>query len=299
MNVNRRQFFTAAGMAGAVAALPRTAEAVALTEWTPTARLRLSCQEGVAPGQTLAEKLDFLEGLGFEGFEPGGGGLAGRVEEFQKALQGRKIKISAISAGFQGCPISEKEEERAKAIQTSKDILTAAGALGSTGMILVPAFNDQTKLGHKESRELLVKQVLPDLGEHAAKAGTRLILEPLNRRECYFLRQLADAAAICRDVNSPGVALMGDFWHMTWEETSDMGAFISAGKYLHHVHMASRKTRNMPGEDSGDNYTVGFRGLKVIGFRDFVSFECGCQGKDRKQAITDAVKLIQANWAAA
>ena len=21
---------------------------------------------------------------------------------------------------------------------------------------------------------------------------------------------------------------MGDFWHMTWEETSDMGAFISA-----------------------------------------------------------------------
>jgi hypothetical protein len=156
MKVNRRQFFTAAGVAGAVAALPRTAEAVSLIEWTPTARLRLSCQEGVAPGSTLAEKLDFLEGLGFEGFEPGGGGLAGRVEELQKALQGRKIKISAICAGFQGCPISEKEEERTKAIQTSKEILTAAGALGSTGMILVPAFNGQTKLEHKESRELLV-----------------------------------------------------------------------------------------------------------------------------------------------
>jgi sugar phosphate isomerase/epimerase len=299
MKVNRRTFFTLAGMAGAVAALPHSAEAISLPDPAAPAKLRLSCQEGVAPGKTVAEKLDFLEGLGFEGFEPGGGGLAGRVEELQKALQGRKIKISAICAGFQGVPISEKEAERKKAIDTSKEILTAAGALGSTGMILVPAFNGQTTLGNKEARELLVTKILPELGDHAAQAGTRLLLEPLNRGECFFLRQLADAASICRDVNNPGIAQMGDFWHMTIEETNDMGAFISAGKYLHHVHIASRKTRNMPGEDEGDNYTVGFRGLKAIGYQDFVSFECGCKGKDRKQILTDAVKLIKENWAAA
>ncbi|HCM22338.1 MAG TPA: sugar phosphate isomerase, partial [Porphyromonadaceae bacterium] len=40
-----------------------------------------------------------------------------------------------------------------------------------------------------------------------------------------------------------------DFWHMTWEETSDAGAFLSAGRYLEHVHIASRKRRSMPGED--------------------------------------------------
>jgi sugar phosphate isomerase/epimerase len=88
---------------------------------------------------------------------------------------------------------------------------------------------------------------------------------------------------------------MGDFWHMTWEETSDMAAFIAAGKYLHHVHMASRKERKTPGEDEGDNYVEGFRGLKVIGYQDFVSFECGCKG-DRAKAIPAAAKLLRDQW---
>ena len=125
-----------------------------------------------------------------------------------------------------------------------------------------------------------------------------MLLEPLNRRECHFLRQVADGAAICRDVNNPGVALMGDFWHMTWEETSDMGAFIAAGKYLHHVHIASRKARKTPGEDAGDNYVDGFKGLKIIGYQDFVSFECGCKG-DPKKAIPAAVTLLRGQWAEA
>ena len=52
-----------------------------------------------------------------------------------------------------------------------------------------------------------------------------------------------------------------------------MGAFISAGKYLQHVHVASRKRRSMPGEDGeADNYVEGFRGLKMIGYDKFVSF---------------------------
>jgi len=295
MNIDRREFFTLSAIAGAMTALAPVAQAMQIPDPAQKARLRLSCQEGVAPQKTLTEKLDFLEGLGFEGFEPGGGGLPKRIDEFQKALSNRKIKISAICAGFQGCMISEKEEERKKAMDSIKEILTAAGALGSTGMIVVPAFNGQTKMGHQESRELLVKQLLPELAEHARKAGTRLLLEPLNRQECHFLRQVSDAAAICRDVNNPGIAVMGDFWHMTWEETSDFAAFVSAAKYLHHVHYASRKNRRMPGEDEGDNYVDGFRGLKAIGYQDFISLECGSKG-DKLQTIPAAAKLAREQW---
>ncbi len=295
MKLTRRNFLTLSAISGAAGALAPAAKAFNLPDPPQPGRLRLSCQEGVAPGRALGEKLDFLEELGFEGIEPGGGGLGNRVEEFQKALKGRNIKVSAICAGFSGVIISEQEPKRQEAMRTMKEILTAAGALGSTGLIIVPAFNGQTKLDHKESRELLVK-LLPELGDHAQKAGTRILLEPLNRRECHFLRQVSDAAAICRDVNNPGIALMGDFWHMTWEETSDTAAFLSAAKYLHHVHMASRKSRRMPGEDDGDNYVDGFRGLKLIGYQDFVSFECGCKG-DRKTSLTNAVKLLREQWA--
>jgi sugar phosphate isomerase/epimerase len=281
-----------------VAALPESTQAIAIPDPPQKAVLKMSCQEGVAPGKTLTEKLDFMEKHGIEGIEPGGKGLASRVEEFQKALQGRPIKVSAICAGFSGVLISEQETVRKQAIDSMKEILTAAGALGSTGLIIVPAFHKQTTLGHQESRELLLK-LLPELGGHALKSNARMLLEPLNRREAHFLRQVADAAAICRDSNNAGICCMGDFWHMTWEETSDLGAFISAGKYLHHVHMASRKTRNMPGEDEGDNYLDGFRGLKAIGYQDYISFECGSKNKDKTVTIPAALKLIREQWAKA
>ena len=299
MSTSRRSFLSLSAVGAAAAALPGPVAraAAAAPEAKATAVLRLSCQEGVAPGGSLTEKLDFLEANGFEGFEPGGRGLPGRVDEIKKALAGRKIRISAVCAGFQGVIISDSEDERKKAMATIKEILTAAGALGSVGMIVVPAFHNQTKLGHQEARELLVK-LLPELGEHAQQAGTKVLLEPLNRAECHFLRQVEDAAAICRDVNHPGVALMGDFWHMTWEETSDFAAFVAAGKYLQHVHCASRKDRKMPGEDEGDNYVDGMKGLKYIGYQNFISLECGCKG-DRLKAIPAAAKLLRDQWAMA
>jgi len=297
MKTSRRGFLTLTAWGMAAGAAPGMLRAQNLPRPPQPARLRLSCQEGVAPGKTLTEKLDFLEAHGFEGIEPWGGGLPRRVGEFQKALRGRKIRVSAVCAGFEGVLISEDEQVRQKAVHSIREILTAAGALGAVGMIVVPAFNGQTKLGHVEARELLVR-LLPELGEHAHKAGTRILLEPLNRREAWFLRQLADAAAICRDVNHPGVAMMGDFWHMTWEEPSDFAAFVAAGPYLQHVHIASRKERKMPGEDPGDDYTDGFRGLKFIGYQNFISFECGSKGNPH-QSIPAAVRLLREQWQAA
>ena len=60
-------------------------------------------------------------------------------------------------------------------------------------MIIVPAFYNQTKLGHEEARELLAK-LLPELGEHAHRAATKMLLESFNRGECQSRRQVADAA---------------------------------------------------------------------------------------------------------
>jgi sugar phosphate isomerase/epimerase len=304
MTQTRRNFIKTAalGTAGAAGTLglsvnPSLSEAYNIPGPKQPAILKLSCQEGIAPGESLAEKLDFIEANGYVGLEVGGKGLPGRVTEFQKALSGRKIKMSAICAGFDGVLISEKEEVRRQAVASMKEILTAAGALGSTGLIIVPAFNTQTTLGNREAREILIP-LLAELGEHAVSVKSRILLEPLNRKEAFFLRLVADAAAMCRDSASPGICCMADFWHMTWEETSDMGAIISGGSYLHHIHIASRKNRKMPGEDAGDNYVDGLRALKLLGYRDYVSLECGSVG-DKKVTIPAAAKLIKDQWALA
>ena len=299
---NRRDFIRTMSIGGALTAIGGASALASETVPKTTLKtietdlpLKLCLQEGVAPGATLSEKLDFIEANGVVGFEVGGSKLSERISEIQKALQNRNITLGAICAGFKGWLIAQDEKNRKECMDTSKEILAAAGALGSYGMILVPGFNgQQPSIPFVEARAMLIDQ-LKELGEFALQHKTSIILEPLNREEAWFMRQVADAASICRDVNSAGVTCMGDFWHMTREETNDMGAFISAGKYLNHVHVASRKTRKTPGEDEGDNYVEGFKGLKMLNYQHHVSFECGSKG-DKKVVIPAAIKLLQEQW---
>jgi len=306
MEFSRRNFLktTASGAAiialGSVANVACNAQTNKKEQKNSSVGLKISFQEGIAPGEDLNAKLDFMEKLGVVGFEPEGKGLADRVKEIKDALKGRNIKVSAICAGFSGFILSTEPDIRKQFDDTMHEIIAAAGELESTGVIMVPAFNSQKPvMPHtQETRDFLCEQ-LALLGNYAVEHGTTVILEPLNRGEAFFLRQVADAASICRDINNPGVRCMGDFWHMTSEETSDFGAFISGGNYLQHVHVASRKRRSMPGEDGdADNYIEGFRALKTINYKNYVSFECGCKG-DRNIVVPAAVKLLCKQWEAA
>lgn len=303
MTLDRRNFLKTTASGAALVALSGSAISActpsAAKEETPknTTELKLSFQEGIAPGENLNEKFDYMEKLGIVGFEPWGGGLAGRVTEIKDALKGRTIKVSAICAGFKGFILSTYEAVRKECMDTMKEIIAAAGELESTGVIIVPAFNHQVPvLPHtQETRDFLCEQ-FNEMGNFAKEHGTTVIFEPLNRKEAFYMRQVGDAASICRDINNPGVRCMGDFWHMTFEENSDMGAFLSAGEYLQHVHVASRKRRSMPSEDGdADNYIEGFKALKMLNYDKYVSYECGCQG-DRNIIVPESVKLLRDQW---
>lgn len=261
------------------------------------AKLNISFQEGTAPGANLNEKFDFMEEHGVVGFEPHGKPMLERLQEMKEALKGRNIKVSAVCAGFDGFILSTDPAIRKQCRDTMEQLIIAGSELESVGVIIVPAFNRQVPvMPHtQETRDFLCEQ-FDEMGTFAHKYGTTVILEPLNRKEAFYLRQLADAASICRDINNPGVKCLGDFWHMTWEETCDMAAFLSAGEYLEHVHMASRKRRSMPGEDGdADNYVKGFKGLKMLGYDKYVSFECGAQG-DRSIVVPAALELLRKQW---
>lgn len=262
-----------------------------------TPDLKISFQERIPPGETLKEKFDFMEQHGVVGFEPTGKGLLQRVPELKEELKGRNIEVSAVCAGFDGFVLSTDAAIRKQFRDTMTEIIIAAGKLGSTGVIFVPAFNHQVPaMPHTmETRDFLCEEI-DKLGNIATQNGTTVIFEPLNRKEAFYMRQVADAASICRDIDNPGVRCMGDFWHMTWEETSDSGAFFSAGEYLQHVHIASRKRRSMPGEDgAADNYVDGFGALKQMGYDKYVSFECGCQG-DRSVVVPAALELLRKQY---
>ena len=299
--MDRRSFLgsAAAGIAGAAVLSTPAGLLTSCASGTGTKKspeLRLSFQEGTAPGESLNEKFDYMEKLGIVGFEPHGKQLLKRAEEIRQALSGRNIKVSAICAGFDGFILAEDPAVKASFDSSMRELIAAAGEIGSTGVIMVPAFNAQKPcMPHTmETRDYLCEQ-LHELGEYALKHNTTVILEPLNRKEAFYLRLVSDAAAICRDADSEGVRCMGDFWHMQ-EETSDYAAFISAGKYLQHVHVASRGQRRMPGEDGQlDNYIEGMRALKELDYQNYISFECGTAA-DRNVVVPAAVELLRSQW---
>ena len=299
--MDRRSFLgsAAAGIAGAAVLSTPAGLLTSCSSGTGTKKspeLRLSFQEGTAPGESLNEKFDYMEKLGIVGFEPHGKQLLKRAEEFRQALSGRNIKVSAICAGFDGFILAEDPAVKASFDSSMRELIAAAGEIGSTGVIMVPAFNAQKpcRPHTMETRDYLCEQ-LHELGEYALKHNTTVILEPLNRKEAFYLRLVSDAAAICRDADSEVVKCMGDFWHMQ-EETSDYAAFISAGKYLQHVHVASRGQRRMPGEDGQlDNYIDGMRALKELDYQNYISFECGTAA-DRNVVVPAAVELLRSQW---
>ncbi len=314
--MDRRTFLkTSVAGAGAIVGL-RASGAMGASQEAPASKpkaaLKLSSQEGRLPGRSLREKIENLRTYGGVGLEVGGG-VAGRVGEYKNALKGTGVAVSAVCAGYFPL-IDPKPNQRQKGARKLKDMLSVAGELESSGVIVVPAFNRHPQLLGKEARDALV-DILPGIGEHAAKCGTRVLFEPLNRKEAYFLRQLADAASICRDAfarmveagtirpnaDSP-IAMMGDFYHMHFEETSDCGAFLSGGRFLHHVHLASIK-RVLPGQDKRAgldrerSFVDGFRGLKMVGYRDYCSLECGvAKGTRPEEAIPRSFRFLLEQW---
>ena len=259
--------------------------------------LRLSFQESTAPGRCPEERFDFMEKYGIEGFEPRGTDLIKYAGKYQRLLIRRNIKISAVYSGYKGFILSNNTPVRDRYKSILKDIIASAGELGSVGVIIAPGTNGHISGNHQSSITFNpVIEQLYELAEYAEKHKTTVILEPLNRKEANGFHTVAEVAGICRAVNIKGLRCMGDFWHMTREEVSDSDAFISGGEYLNHVHIASRKTRYLPGTDGQiDNYVDGFTGLKKINYQGYISYECGIKG-DKAVLVPESIYLLHWQW---
>ena len=302
--MNRRDFFgVGAALGVGVSVLPALgAQTFVETDKRDCAKLRISSQTGPAPGNSLEEKLEKMKLYGCEAVEYGGE-CVGKGTEYRQKAENAGLNVSVICWGsHNGDLCSEDVQKRQPGIDALKKALETAGEMGAQGVIYVPAFNGQTKLTNQEIRALLL-DFMPDLAKFAYDCKTNIILEPLCRMEAYFLRQVADGASIARDVLKlagveSGIGVMGDFYHMDTEETSQMGAFLSGGSYLRHVHLAGgveNPRRTFPGENNM-TFVDGFRGLKYIGYQGYCSFECGCAKSDREAAFKQTISFLRSQW---
>jgi len=261
--------------------------------------LKLCSQDGKIPAKSVKEKAETILKWGGCGLEFGGLGVD-RAKQVKKDLEGTGVGVAALCCGYFPL-IDPDEEKRKKGVENLKKALDGAGEAGSTGVIFVPAFNNHPQMNWDDGLKALA-DLLPAVGEYAAKLGTRVLLEPLNKGEARFMNRLEQAVEICKKAGgSPGLGLMGDFYHMGKEEKDDEAAFVAATGLCRHVHLASR-IRVLPGQDQlkepnkpERSFVAGFRGLKRIGYQDYCSLECGIVGK-AEEAIPKSFEFLKKQW---
>jgi sugar phosphate isomerase/epimerase len=247
--------------------------------------LKLSCQEGLVPGETFSEKLRHLERCGFEGVELAGTKL-NDPEEFawrKRALADSPIRASSICGGYPAELLHPDRARREKCTDQLKRFLEYSAEFGAVGPIVVPIFNSSDRLPDLSpwrtraqlERDLLL-EVLRNLAPIAESHGAAILLEPLNRYEANCLPRQQDGASVVREIGSPGVRLMSDLFHMHIEEPDTPAAIREVGDAIGHVHLADN-TRKEPG--SGDiDFCAAFKALKDVGFAGYMAFECGLTG---------------------
>jgi sugar phosphate isomerase/epimerase len=246
--------------------------------------MKISCQEGLAPGATFAEKLANLEKYGFDGVELNGSLLqpGPALEERRSALKDSRVKPSSICGGYPCELVHPDRGRRDKCLDAYKYALDIAGEMGMSGPIIVPIFNGNDRVpdltpfkSRSELEKDLLIAVLQILAPYAAERGTSVLLEPLNRYEANVIPRVEYAADICRTVGK-GVLVMADFFHMHIEQPSTPASLEAIGDVLGHVHLADN-TRQEPG--SGDiDFKAGLGALNRVGFAGYGAFECGLSG---------------------
>ncbi len=128
--------------------------------------------------------------------------------------------------------------------------IDAAQQLGATNLVgpfysAVGRTWQQTEAERQSDLELVVAS-LKELGAYAADHGVVICLEPLNRFETSFMNLASQIADLVDRVNSPGVAMMLDTFHMHIEERNSGDAIRLAGKRLKHIHTCE-SDRGAPG----------------------------------------------------
>ena len=94
-------------------------------------------------------------------------------------------------------------------------------------------------------------EALAPVVEHAAQAGVRLAVEPLNRYETSVLNTVDQGLELLADLPSEHCGLALDVYHMNIEEQDIAAAILRAGDRVAHVQVCAND-RGAPGADHLD-----------------------------------------------
>ena len=176
-------------------------------------------------------------------------------------------------------------------------VFDCAGQCGTKTLVFgsgaarnVPDGFDKTKA--KQQIIDFVKMFLPI----AAKNGTTIVLEPLNRNECNIVNSVAEGMEYVKAIKHPNFQCLVDSYHM-WVENEPVANVAENIGSIKHVHLADKDGRVAPGLSGSADYRPLFKALKQGKYDGLISVEAlnFNVAKDAK----DVLHFVKKQWSEA
>ena len=175
------------------------------------------------------------------------GPSAGQPGELAALLSETGLTLGAVGTGagkvIRGLTLTDPEPEvRAQARAFISDMIVFGAQHKAPAII----GSMQGTHGCEVSREQALDwlgEALEELGEAATAAGVKLIYEPLNRYETNLFNRFNEAAAFLDGLNTTGVTLLADLFHMNIEEQNIAATLLEGARHVGHVHFADSNRR--------------------------------------------------------
>lgn len=212
--------------------------------------------------------LDQMKNVGYDAVElpifnldvPNFQKIGARCE--QLGLRRTAVTVSTPEAN----PISPDAAIRQAAVDRLKQVLDCCAAAGVSHLCgpFHSALGVFSGAGPTQDEWNRCKDVLSQVADYAKKNNVTLVMEYLNRFECYFVTNSVDCSRFCREVNHPNLKMMYDTFHANIEEKCITTAIKACADQCVHIHI-SENDRSTPGEGHVDFKTT-FAALKETGY---------------------------------
>lgn len=197
-----------------------------------------------------------------------------KAAKLGKVLNRLGLDRTAVSISTpEANPIDPNPAIRAAAVTRLKQIVDVCHAAGVKQVCgpLHSALGQFSGQGRTNDEWNYCKETLLPVADYAKSAGVTLVMEYLNRFECYFLNSAADTARFVTEMNHPNVRMMYDTFHANIEEKNLAEAIRTAAPHMVHVHI-SENDRSTPGEGHVDFDTT-FKVLKELKYDGYLMIE--------------------------
>ncbi|EJQ6160725.1 sugar phosphate isomerase/epimerase [Escherichia coli] len=218
--------------------------------------------------ENILEKFRYIKEMGFDGFEIDGKLLVNNIEEVKAAIKETGLPVTTACGGYDGWIGDFIEERRLNGLKQIERILEALAEVGGKGIVVPAAWGmftfrlpPMTSPRSLDGDRKMVSDSLRVLEQVAARTGTVVYLEPLNRYQDHMINTLADARRYIVENN------------------------------LKHVHIADNH-RYQPGSGTLDFHAL-FEQLRADNYQGYVVYEGRIRAEDPAQAYRDSLAWLR------